>query len=376
VPTSDQYVQLLEELIGAPGSVDRWQAFLNRLCDAFDGSAASFISIQSRSQDSQIMVTARTDPAALAAYQEHWHQFDPWARGITQTRPAAGAVLLGEEFIRADEMKRTPFYNDFGHDYGITRSLAGMIEASSQQFSCLSINRGDDAKPFHQHDVTVLNALMPHLQRALQVHRRLSRAESVSEGLAEVVNHTDHGVVLLSANGRVKFVNSVADRMLAARDGLLLDCGELRTTSETSTRELRKAIYAATTMNVSSRACPPLLIGRHLADCRPLIVVVTPIRGPVGIFGDESIAVAVFVTDPEQRSLPQVKFLQAALRLTSAEARLVRCLVQGLTLEQSAVHLGVAIGTLRTRLKVVFHKTNTNRQAELVKVAMATMSPG
>lgn len=373
MPTTVHYVKLLEEICGAPGNVERWQALLNRLCETFNGSSASFISIQSRSRDAHITLTARTDPAALAAYQQHWHQFDPWARGITQSSPPAGTVLVGDQFIAADEMRRSNFYNEFGRSYRITQSLAGMIEASPNQFSCLSINRGDDAEPFQQRDVALLETLMPHLQRALQVHRRITTAESMSESFAEIASRSDHGVLLLSANGRVRFANRVAERILASKDGLTVESGELRTAVAAQTRDLRNAFRAAASLNADSPVSPPLLIGR--IDRRPLVVVVAPVRRTPGIADHNDISVAVFVTDPENRSLPDAEFIRTTLRLTPAEARLVLCLVQGMTLEQSAVHLRVAIGTLRTRLKKVFQKTNTNRQAELVRLAIASMTP-
>src|SRR5687767_5640662 len=68
----DVQLALVQDLLAAPGSTEGWSAFLLRLCDALGGSAASFISHEFGVNGTGISVTARTDPEALSAYQEHW----------------------------------------------------------------------------------------------------------------------------------------------------------------------------------------------------------------------------------------------------------------------------------------------------------------
>jgi len=82
--------------------------------------------------------------------------------------------------------------------------------------------------------------------------------------------------------------------------------------------------------------------------------------------------VAVFVSDPDQTVAMDQEELQRLLQLTPAEAALVRCLVGGLSLEEAAVALSVSLETVRTRLKDVFMKTNTHRQADLIRLVLVT----
>jgi DNA-binding CsgD family transcriptional regulator len=101
---------------------------------------------------------------------------------------------------------------------------------------------------------------------------------------------------------------------------------------------------------------------------RPLAVVAIPVT-PVGArHVPDSTAVALIVTDPEQIRVPRVETIRSMLGLTSAEARLVHCLADGLTLKDSAERLGINLETARKRLKLVFQKTDIHRQADLVKV--------
>jgi DNA-binding CsgD family transcriptional regulator len=73
----------------------------------------------------------------------------------------------------------------------------------------------------------------------------------------------------------------------------------------------------------------------------------------------------VLISTGKQRTV-NAAVLASRYGLTSAEARLAAILLDGRTLRQAAIELGVQESTLRTRLKVVFHKTRTHRQLDLV----------
>jgi DNA-binding CsgD family transcriptional regulator len=74
------------------------------------------------------------------------------------------------------------------------------------------------------------------------------------------------------------------------------------------------------------------------------------------------------------RIMPQIAFLKDRFDLTPAEARLVARLMTGESLRSCAEALGIKYETLRSRLKSVFQKTKTHRQAELVMVVIRAMN--
>lgn len=69
-----------------------------------------------------------------------------------------------------------------------------------------------------------------------------------------------------------------------------------------------------------------------------------------------------------RRRVASVRQLIAMFRLSAAEARLARALCHGETLEQYADAQGVKISTLKTQLRAVFAKTQTDRQVTLVNL--------
>jgi DNA-binding CsgD family transcriptional regulator len=60
--------------------------------------------------------------------------------------------------------------------------------------------------------------------------------------------------------------------------------------------------------------------------------------------------------------------LQEGFGLTPAEARLACALLAGGTLKDAATRIGISPNTAKTQLQVVFQKTRTGRQQELVSL--------
>jgi DNA-binding CsgD family transcriptional regulator len=86
-------------------------------------------------------------------------------------------------------------------------------------------------------------------------------------------------------------------------------------------------------------------------------------------------AAMLFVAEPDRRSERPDAWLQRLWDLTPAEARLAGRLMQGESLREAADALGVALGTARNQLKHVFAKTDTRRQAELMRLLLQSMPP-
>ena len=77
----------------------------------------------------------------------------------------------------------------------------------------------------------------------------------------------------------------------------------------------------------------------------------------------------MFVIDPLVRSTNAVS-LAEAYHLTAAECRVLREIVQGSGLVDTARTLRVAVSTARTHLQHIFEKTTVKSQAELVRLVM------
>jgi DNA-binding CsgD family transcriptional regulator len=100
-------------------------------------------------------------------------------------------------------------------------------------------------------------------------------------------------------------------------------------------------------------------------NARPLIVRTVPLQGRALAFFHPASAI-VMLADASRMSLPTEAQLRRAFGLSDGEARLAERLAAGETLEAAAGLCGISYETARKRLKVVFEKTDTCRQSELV----------
>jgi len=86
--------------------------------------------------------------------------------------------------------------------------------------------------------------------------------------------------------------------------------------------------------------------------------------------------VIIFLFDPDASTPPAVTTLMTLYQLTPAEARLLRALVAGDRMSDYAERAGISINTANTQLKQVFAKTETDRQADLIRLVLRDVVAG
>jgi DNA-binding CsgD family transcriptional regulator len=234
----------------------------------------------------------------------------------------------------------------------------------------LSINRSDRAPEFTLHDVRLMRLLVPHLQRALALHRRFHHINARRSAAVSVIDRLSYGVILVDARLRPVVVNAAANQILSERDGLILDRGALRGSQPSETAELRRLVSAAAavTTGVSSSMRDSAMTTGRRSPREPLHVLVTPVSTDNQYAGAEGLAVAaVFITDPARIASPDERTLQVLYGFTPAEARVAAVLARGLTVPQIAQSLDLTIGTARWYVKQLRAKTGASTHAKLIR---------
>lgn len=368
----DCLLELIQKLYAAPGTVEGWRAFLDELRIAMNGSGANLISQDLQSEKCSLGMSTVLSPEPVRLYEERWGAEDPWAHSPHRGHLSCRTVVTGDELIAHRDVQRTAYYNDFARHFDLVRALVGVVEQTPATLSVLSISGHERREMFCERDVAFLEPLVPHVQRALQLHRRLIAANRAAEDLASALDRLSRALVLLDAQGRVIFMNQAASRVTVARDGLMVDDGMLRAARASDTTRLRAIVADAVRTSGGSGfgAGGVLALGRP-SGRRPLVVLVSPVSRPM-FSAVEKAAAIVFVRDPEQPAVPAEATLRMSLGLTPAEARLTRLVVQGLSLAEAGAQLGLRRETVRSRVKSIFQKTNTHRQSELVSLVLNT----
>jgi DNA-binding CsgD family transcriptional regulator len=265
---------------------------------------------------------------------------------------------------------RTEFYNDYLRRLGMRYTFGGTIEQDASIVAYITSQRGSRTGPFGRDAAALLNTLMPHLRRGVQLHQRMALLEGAFTG---VVEQLAVGVIFVDRTGAVLVMNRAAQRCVDQRDGLRLDGRHLRCEDRGQAAILRSLIHRAA-MTCAGNGLSPggLLTVRRESGLRPFSLLVSPLRVAHPVWGAKRPAACIFVTDPDAQHEPSEAVLQRLFGLTRAEAKLAVCLFQGKALDTAAAVLSLTRETVRTYLKRIFQKTATRRQAELVALLWRT----
>lgn len=174
-----------------------------------------------------------------------------------------------------------------------------------------------------------------------------------------------YGVIVLDPAGRVEFMNATAAGMLSKKDGLwIAPDGTCRGINANDTHRFKEAVRGALENDEAT-----LVAIERKHSVRPLSVTLGRMdNGRDGMAGN----VLVIITDPELSVEPDIDSLCHLFGFTRSEARLVRALVSGISLEDAADESGITVSTARSYLKLIFSKAGVNRQAELVQLVLAS----
>lgn len=188
-----------------------------------------------------------------------------------------------------------------------------------------------------------------------------------------VVDRLHYGILFLGHKGAVHWSNRAASMILAAHDGLSLEGNRLRASTSESSARLHDEIEAAHGRAAAGRSEDAVLMLDRPTGRRRLALLIAPHTG--GGLPNESVAVVVYVIDPELAPPAPAETLLAMYGLTKGETQLLLVLVDGLSTREAAEHLGIGYDTARTRLSTIFDKTGTRRQPDLLRLVLLSTPP-
>jgi len=356
-PLTPTIVSLYE----AVGDSARWPAVLEQLSNRFSGRGAVLFALDPRDGTSAFSSIAQLDVQYLDLYNRHYVQRDPRiprALALPVCTPVTDAMV-----VEPGEYERSEFYCDFLRPQGLRHVLGSILAHEPSLLSGFGIQRGRTQTSFDATDRAVLGEITPHLQRALRLHLKLGELAADRDILLGLLEQMTFGVVLLGAAGQVLHLNTRAQDIVALRDGLAIERGELVPARSGDAATLRRLIQSSVGTWRGGSPGGLLRLARPSAR-RPFQVLVTPFPRP----GSSAIRAAAFLTDPEARHQVSASLLRQSHGLTVAEAKLAARLAAGETLAAAAGALRVTDNTARTQLKKIFEKTGTSRQSDFLRL--------
>jgi hypothetical protein len=144
----------------------------------------------------------------------------------------------------------------------------------------------------------LVGVLMPHLQRAFELHMRMQGLGSKGNAAADALNHLQEGVILLDARGLVLFANDAADLTLRQEKALKLTPTGIRAMSPLEDKKLARLVAEAITTGSGRgfQAVGTMTIELEFPR-RFLHLSVIPLRSHAIQFGKASPVAAIFLAE-------------------------------------------------------------------------------
>lgn len=366
---SEQVVlEMVDLTYAAAGDPAQWSLLLERLAGVLGGSIATLHHQSLASTESSFAADWNMAPEAIAAYSAHYAPLNVWFT-THQELLTEGQVFTNEMLCSDDVLVRTEFYNDWLRPYDMGQAIGAMVFKSGSSTSSLSVFRGIGQPAYGEDQLRLLYQLVPHFKRAFQLHNRIQGLERKADSAADALDHLQQGVVLLDTKGRVLLVNQAARTLFAGEKALRLSPRGLTGAVPSENRRLNALIKEASATGTGKgvHSGGAMMISRGGLRL-PLQALVTPLRTKTIHLGKDMPVVAIFISDPDRQSVSDPTVFAQLFGLTPAEARLASILASGDSVKTAAETLGLGESTLRSQLKSIFSKTNTNRQSELVRL--------
>lgn len=377
------FPQLLDLLYDAALDPERWQAFLDALPGPFGGACGVLHSYDVATAATPSFHHFGDDPVFISSYANYFHSINPYPPARLETLPV-GKVVHASDLLAPEIARRTEFYADFMRPQGITTDhLGASLHNDGHRVTLLAIcPHGSVYRNNRDTYKSRFALLLPHLMHAVEINRVMAAARTAEQVLGTSLDALRLAAFVVDRTGHLLLANQKAEDLLRDDSVLCTDRSKrLCAANCVDNARLAAAIAYALRPPMALTTQPVRLTSQ--ASGRAFVAWAIPMRpeqpdGPVhrsrfllGLSVEAAVLVIVGAAECALSIPPEV--IQAAFKLSIAEARLVSALVAGRTLTEYARDSGHSRNTVRNQIASVLEKTGMRRQADLVTAIVGTL---
>jgi DNA-binding CsgD family transcriptional regulator len=372
----EQFSALIGAIYDAALEPALWDEALPRVARFVGGPSAAVWSECAASKDVSVTGVSGVDTAYVDAYLRQYANLDP-------TQSAFCFAKVGEPFVRSQvvsdrEFVQTLYYRNWMRPQGLIDCMHVVLDRAGPQRTLCAVSRhkrdGAADEDMHRR----MRGIAPHLRRATLIGHSIDGERRSVADFTDMLDCLTTATILVDARGRIAHANAAAHALIAEGGVLSAANGRLHARDAEYDSALQDALLAASAGDgaIGAKGISLPLVARDSEDYVARVLPLT--AGARRRAGGECAAVAaVFVTKANlaTASLPEV--IARRLKLTPMEVRVLMALLDtgGGTLNVAGA-LGVSAETVKTHLGNLYEKTGTNRQADLVKLALRFSTPG
>ena len=362
--TVEVFSRLVSGVYAAAVTPQHWDTAIREIQHVLDATGGALLI-----PDGPSWYTSTLSVESNQAYRKYYYQLDRVAAAAE--RGPVGVVRTGTELMPL--VRNSEFY-DWLRPINIDDALVVRLTSGARP-ACLIFGAPKRTESFDTRErVKLVGGVVPHLQQALRTQGKLAALANSTVELAGALDVVRHGIIIVAGEHLVINLNSAAEQIFCAEDGLCVRSGRIAATSTHAEQELHCAIQNALADERSTVRRGRSLTCFRPSGKRPYVIHVLPSHRRHAAEPPRQAMALLLIIDPEDEPAPAAALLRRLYHLTEAEAEVALHVMHGADLKQISDELLISLTTVRTHLQHVFDKTDTHRQAELVRLLLA-LSP-
>jgi DNA-binding CsgD family transcriptional regulator len=359
--TVDEFSRLVSGIYAAAVTPRHWPTATREICRALDATTGGVVTANGAMWSIQ---NSALPAAAVESYGEYYARLDRVLDALE--KGPVGAVRTGTELIPL--VRKSEFFEGWMRPYEIGEDGLFVRLSAGPRPPSIIVSAPRRTEAFDTPDrVKLMSGLVPHLRQALRTQDKLAALANSTVELAGALEVVRHGIIIVAGEHLVINLNSAAEWIFRAEDGLCVRSGRMAATSAHAEQELHCAIQHALAGERSTARSGRSLTCPRPSGKRPYVIHVLPSHRHNA---DTQPMALVLIIDPDDEPEPAPALLRRLYRLTEAEAEVALHVMGGADLKQISEEMSISLTTVRTHLQHVFDKTDTHRQAQLVRLLL------
>ena len=151
---------------------------------------------------------------------------------FTQFYPGSNGVMKDDSQLYVDWMK----------PHGIYHVGGAQFVNSDTHKAGIAILRDEKAGVWEEGELRVINEILPHLRRALNIHSEFTFLRLKQDALLKGLDRLVIGLILYDSNGHPVYINPTARAIIDNHPGMHLEGDDLFLTNQEDDKKLRKTI--------------------------------------------------------------------------------------------------------------------------------------
>jgi DNA-binding CsgD family transcriptional regulator/PAS domain-containing protein len=303
-------------------------------------------------------------------------------RHYSQSPMAVADIVANVGDVSALSMERSEliesrFAREVLQPYGLQDIIWFPALRTGGRMASLHASRSETAPHYQQREINLFKLLSPHVCRTLAISDALDIRALQSEMLERTLDGLVVGVFLTASDGRVVYMNAAAERQVKTGNSIRIVNSQMTPSDPAARATLSQAIEKAARDDADKDVREHSMAIPDVEGGSGYIATLLPVeRGQRrAIMAPFAASVAVFTKDPVEAPLMPGEAFARLYKLTGAELRVLLALAQGLGAMEAADMLGIGEPTVRSHLQHIFSKTDTSRQADLLRLLHNSTPP-